>query len=113
MSTPATGGPRWPLTRVGGSVSTSRSTGTSAATCTSPPIKWALKPGETITLHNPEVAVESEDRAKLLEEMLVIGTPTICVAPGKYKIEFGGVIQSHPKLATPTRELEIKSAEKK
>ena len=51
--------------------------------------------------------------SRRLEEMLVVGTPTICVAPGKYKIEYGGVIQSHPKLATPTLELEIKSAEKK
>jgi RNA polymerase sigma factor (sigma-70 family) len=78
-----------------------------------PPIKRALKPGETITLYSPEVAVESEDRAKLLGEMLVVGTPTICVAPGKFKITYGGMIQSHPKLATPTLELEIKSAEKK
>jgi hypothetical protein len=78
-----------------------------------PPIKRALKPGETITLYSPEVAVESEDRAKRLEEVLVVGAPTICVAPGKYKIDYGGIIQSHPKLATPTVELETKSAEKK
>jgi hypothetical protein len=77
------------------------------------PIKRTLKSGETITLYNPEVAVESEDRAKLLEEMLVVGTPTICVAPGKYKIEYGGMIQSHPKVVHGTLELEIKSAEKK
>jgi hypothetical protein len=77
------------------------------------PIKRTLKPGETITLYNPEVAVESEDRAKLLGEMLVVEPPTICVAPGKYKIEYGGMIQGHPKLATGTLELEIKSAEKK
>jgi RNA polymerase sigma factor (sigma-70 family) len=72
-----------------------------------PPAKRALKPGETITLYNPEVAVESEDRAKVLGEMWV-ATPTICVAPGKYKIAFGGMIQSHPKLTTGTVEFEVK-----
>ena len=71
------------------------------------PTKWALKPGETITLDNPEVAVESEDRAKLDGEMRV-ETPTICVAPGKYKIAFGGMIQSHPQLKTGTVEFEVK-----
>jgi hypothetical protein len=76
-----------------------------------PPIKRAIKPGETITLYSAEVAVESEDRAKQLGEMLVVGTPTICVAPGKYKIQYGGT--SQPSLATGTLELEIKSAEKK
>jgi hypothetical protein len=37
-----------------------------------------------------------------------LGTPTICVAPGKYKIAFGGMIQSHPKLTTGTVEFEVK-----
>src|SRR5262249_6561136 len=77
--------------------------------CWPPPIKWALKPGETITLYNPEVVVESEDRAKVLGEM-VVSIPTICVAPGKYKIAFGGMIQSHPKLTTGTVEFEVKPA---
>jgi hypothetical protein len=76
-----------------------------------PPIKRTLKPGETITLYNPSVAVESEDRAKLLGEMRV-EIPTICVKPGKYKIAFDGMIQKHPTLATGTLELEIKSTEK-
>jgi hypothetical protein len=76
-----------------------------------PPLKLAVKPGETITLYNFEVAVESEDRAKALGEMLVVGTPTICVPPGKYKIQYGAT--SQPNLATGTLELEIKSAEKK
>jgi RNA polymerase sigma factor (sigma-70 family) len=71
------------------------------------PIKRTLKPGETITLYNPEVAVESEDRAKVLGEMRV-ERPTICVAPGKYKIAFAGMIQSHPKLSTGTVEFEVK-----
>src|SRR5262245_15444744 len=76
-----------------------------------PPLKRAVKPGETITLYNHELAVEPEDRAKQLGEMLVVGTPTICVAPGKYKIVYGGT--SSPNLLTGTLELEIKSAEKK
>src|SRR5262249_10168765 len=77
-----------------------------------PPIKRALKPGETITLYNPEVAVEPEDRrAKVLGEMW-LGTPTICVAPGKYKIAFGGMIQSHPKLTTGAVEFEVKETAK-
>jgi RNA polymerase sigma factor (sigma-70 family) len=80
-----------------------------------PPIKQTtkLKPDETITLYNAELAVEPEDGAKRLEEMLVVGTPTICVAPGKYKIAYGVMMQSHPNLITGTLELEIKSAEKK
>jgi hypothetical protein len=77
-----------------------------------PPIKLALKPGETITLYNFEVAVESEDRAKVLGEM-VVSTPTICVAPGKFKIAFGGMIHNHPKVTTGTVEFEVKPAEKK
>jgi hypothetical protein len=71
------------------------------------PIKRALKPGETITLYNPEVMVESEDRAKVLGEMLV-NIPTICAAPGKYKIAFDGMIPSYPKLTTGAVELEVK-----
>src|SRR5262249_56039644 len=60
-----------------------------------PPTKRALKPGETITLYNPEVAVESEARARLLGEMRV-DTPTICVEPGKYRISFRGMIPHPP-----------------
>jgi hypothetical protein len=76
------------------------------------PPRRALKPGETITLCSPEVAVESKDRAKLLGNWRV-DTVTMCVSPGKYKIAYGGMIKNHPKLATGTLELEIKSAEKK
>jgi hypothetical protein len=70
-------------------------------------VERVIKPGETITLYNPEVAVESEDRAKVLGEMLV-DAPTICVAPGKYKIAYGGMIQSHPKLTTGEVDFEVK-----
>jgi hypothetical protein len=41
-----------------------------------------------------------------------LGTPTICVAPGKYKIAFGGMIQSHPKLTTGAVEFEVKETAK-
>jgi RNA polymerase sigma factor (sigma-70 family) len=72
------------------------------------PIKRTLKPGETITLYNSGVAVEPEDRrAKVLGDTW-LATPTICVAPGKYKIAFGGMIQSHPKLSTGIVEFEVK-----
>jgi RNA polymerase sigma factor (sigma-70 family) len=70
-------------------------------------VERVIKPGETITLYNPEVAVESEVRAKILGEMRV-DTPTICVTSGKYKIAYGGMIQSHPKLTTGTAEFEVK-----
>src|SRR5262249_40586300 len=56
----------------------------------------------------PEVAVQSED-PKMDGEMRV-ESPTICVQPGKYKIAFAGMIQSHPKLTTGTVEFEVKPA---
>jgi RNA polymerase sigma factor (sigma-70 family) len=71
------------------------------------PTDRVIKPGETITLYDLQVAVESEARAILDGEMLV-DKPTICVAAGKYKISFGGMIQSHPKLATGKLEFEVK-----
>jgi RNA polymerase sigma factor (sigma-70 family) len=71
------------------------------------PRKRVIQPGETITLYSPEVAVESEDRAKLDGEMRV-DAPTICVGPGKYKISYSGMIQSHPQLATRTVDFEVK-----
>jgi hypothetical protein len=66
-----------------------------------------LKPGETITLYHPEVAVESEDRARLLGEIRA-GATQIVGAPGKYRIAYGRLIQSHPTLATGDVELEVK-----
>jgi RNA polymerase sigma factor (sigma-70 family) len=72
-----------------------------------PPVKLALKPGKTITLYNPVVAVESPARAKLFGEMRP-NIPTICVEPGTYKIAFGPMLQSHPKLTTGTVEFEVK-----
>jgi RNA polymerase sigma factor (sigma-70 family) len=75
------------------------------------PIKRAIKPGETITLYSPEVAVESEAMTRvLLGPIMRVETPTICVQPGKYKIAYGGMIQSHTKLATGTIDFEVKAA---
>jgi RNA polymerase sigma factor (sigma-70 family) len=68
-----------------------------------------IKPGEIITLYNPEVAVESEALTRL-KGLIRVDTPTICVEPGKYKIAFGGMIQNHPKLATGSVEFEVKPA---
>jgi hypothetical protein len=71
------------------------------------PTKRVLKPGETITLYNPEVAVESEALTRL-QGLIRVETPTICVEPGKYKIAYGGMIQSHRTLTTGTVEFEVK-----
>jgi hypothetical protein len=68
------------------------------------PVEQVVKPGETITLYNPEVAAEPEGLMRL-EGIMRVDTPTICVDPGKYKIAYGGMIQSHPKLKTGTVEL--------
>jgi RNA polymerase sigma factor (sigma-70 family) len=73
------------------------------------PTHRVLKPGETITLYNPEVAVESADMLRLLGELRV-DTPTMYVAAGKYRITFGGMVQSHPSLATGTVGFEVKDA---
>ena len=66
-----------------------------------------IKPGETITLYNPEVAVESEAMTRL-KGLIRVETPTICIAPRKYKIVYSGMIESHPKLTTGTVEFEVK-----
>jgi RNA polymerase sigma factor (sigma-70 family) len=73
------------------------------------PIKRAVKPGEAITLYNPAVSVASEVLMRL-KGIIRVDTPTISVAPGKYKIAFDGMIQSHPKLSTGTVEFEVKPA---
>ena len=95
--------PRSPRTPVSGSVSICRRPRDGLAF----PIKRTLKPGETITLYNPQVAVESEARERL-KGLMRVDTPTICVEPGKYKITFGGMIQSHPKLMTGIVAFEVK-----
>lgn len=58
-----------------------------------------LKPGETITLYNPIIDVQSTDPLKLLGELRV-DTPTMYVPPGKYRVAFAGMLQSHLKLTT-------------
>jgi hypothetical protein len=63
------------------------------------PTYRVLKPGESITLYNPVVGVQSTDRL-VFDGELRVDTPTTYVSPGKYKIAYGGMIQSHPALAT-------------
>jgi hypothetical protein len=75
------------------------------------PTKRVIKAGETITLYNPEVAVESEVRARL-EGLMRVDAPTIGVEAGKYEIAFGGMIRSHPKLATGAVGFEVKEPAK-
>src|SRR5262249_9730530 len=72
-----------------------------------PPTEKTLKPGETISLYNPEVAVEPEDPILPLVNRKV-DSPTIFVSPGKYTISFGGMLTSHPTLSTGTVEFEVK-----
>jgi RNA polymerase sigma factor (sigma-70 family) len=74
------------------------------------PIKRAIKPGETITLYNPEVGVEAQKLEPLPGPVGPVSTPTIWVSAGKFKIAFAGMIQSHPKLSTGTVEFEVKPA---
>jgi RNA polymerase sigma factor (sigma-70 family) len=71
------------------------------------PTHRVLKPGETITLYNPVVEVQSTDRLVFLGELRV-DTPTAYLSPGKYKLAFGGMVQSHPKLATGAVEIEVR-----
>ncbi len=69
-----------------------------------------LKAGETITLYNPQVAVEALNLGPQTGAAALVRPPTICVAPGKYKIAFGGMLTSHPKLTTGSVEFEVKPA---
>ena len=72
------------------------------------PMKRTLKPGETITLYKPEVAVETQYQEPHTGPKTEVGTPTIRVRPGKYKLAYSSMIQSHPKLTTGTVEVEVK-----
>ena len=111
MASSATGHRRSPLTLAGRQRSHAAALlGLARVLPLLPPTKRALKPGETITLYNFEVAVEPEDRrAEVLGEVWH-RSPTICAAPGKYKIAYGDMLQSHPKVATGTVEFEVKPA---
>jgi len=72
-----------------------------------PPTDRVIKPGETVGLFDPVVAVESDDILRL-KGLIRVDTPTTFLAPGKYRIGFGGMIQSHPTLSTGTVEFEVK-----
>jgi RNA polymerase sigma factor (sigma-70 family) len=73
------------------------------------PTARVLKPGETITLYTPDVAVAAPLLGQIGPEPIV-GTPTIRVRPGKYTIAFGGMINSHPTLSTGAVAFEVKDA---
>src|SRR5262249_1778747 len=75
------------------------------------PTELVIKPGEIITLCNPEVAMESEAQQRR-RGLMQVDTPTISITPGKYKIAYGGMIQSHPTLTTGTVEFEVKEPAK-
>jgi RNA polymerase sigma factor (sigma-70 family) len=70
------------------------------------PTERVIKPGETVTLYYPEVEVAESLLGQIGPEPPV-GTPTIRVRPGKYKIAFGGMVHSHPTLSTGTTEFEV------
>jgi hypothetical protein len=71
------------------------------------PTERVLKPGQTVTLYNPEVAVEAFNREPQTGPEPLVSTPTIRVRPGKYKIAFGGMVHSHLTLSTGTAEVEV------
>jgi hypothetical protein len=70
-------------------------------------VERVIKPGETITVYDPEVAVES---VQLLwtDGGWKVDVPTTFLLPGKYRIAFGGMLTSHPKLTTGAVEFEVK-----
>jgi hypothetical protein len=70
------------------------------------PTHRVLKPGETITLYNPVIEVQSTDRLTADGELRV-DTPTTYVSPGKYRVAYGGMIQSHPTLSTGIVGIEV------
>lgn len=76
------------------------------------PTERALKPGQTITLYNPTVALETVNPEPRTGPKPFVMTPTIRVEPGKYKIAFGGMVHSHPTLSTGTTEFEVREPTK-
>ena len=72
------------------------------------PTERVIKAGETITLYNPDVAVEALDRGPESGPIQFVSTPTIRVRPGKYTIAFGGMVHSHSTLSTGTTEFEVR-----
>lgn len=72
-----------------------------------PPAEHILKPGETVILAEPVVAVESTDALKL-SGILRVDTPTMYVDSGNYKVAFTGMLKSHPTLATAPLEIAVR-----
>ncbi len=72
-----------------------------------PVTERVIKPGETIDLYAPILEVQSAD-LPTLDGLLLVDTPTVYAPPGKYKVSFGGMLTSHPKLTTGTVKIEVK-----
>jgi uncharacterized protein (TIGR03067 family) len=72
------------------------------------PTERVIKAGETITLYNPDVAVEAFDLKRQSGLQPLVSVPTIWVTPGKYRVAFGGMVHSHPTLSTGTAEFEVR-----
>ena len=72
-----------------------------------PAAERVLKPGETVTLAEPVVAVQSTDVLKL-KGVLRVDTPTMYVDAGKYNVAFAGLLQSHPTLTTGPLEIAVR-----
>jgi RNA polymerase sigma factor (sigma-70 family) len=70
------------------------------------PTEKILKPGETVALYKPEVAVEEILEGKA-DAPTAVQTPTIRLRSGKYRIAFGGMVHSHPTLSTGAVEFEV------
>ncbi|HYH69456.1 MAG TPA: RNA polymerase sigma factor [Urbifossiella sp.] len=73
------------------------------------PTERVLKPGETVILYTPELAVEGRLIGQTGPAPLV-RTPTIRVEPGRFKVVLGGMVHSHTKLATGAAAFEVKAA---
>ncbi|MFL5342767.1 MAG: sigma-70 family RNA polymerase sigma factor [Gemmataceae bacterium] len=73
--------------------------------------EFVVKPGDTVSLFRPEVALAERLRGQTGPEPDV-SMPTVRVGPGKYKIAFDNMVQSHPALATGDVEFEVQEPAK-
>ena len=80
-----------------------------------PPLKFskvrkvekAIKPGETITLYKPEVAL-IENLVGQDAPVQLLSIPTVQAKPGKYTIAFGGMLEGRATLSTGAVQFEVK-----
>ena len=75
------------------------------------PTERVVKSGETMTLFKNEVALGAEVLEPQKDPIAPVSTPTIRVGPGRYKIAIGGMVRSHPKLATGSADFVVKKDE--